>query len=489
MCGVVGVFNTSDPYSQIIAMLDGIPHRGENGAGIALAGLKKDFFWERSEYAVPELVRNTVSRDFSDYFAGIGHLRYGTTGDRRSSNEAQPLRAELPCGEIYLANNGDSPFANEDRDSLVSKGQILWTSSDTEIILQNMAVFGGSNLIEALKHGLRSYRGTYAVIFLVRDIDGMVKLIAARDKYGNRPLKLGKLDKGYAVASEDIAFDKIGAECIRDIAPGEMLIISEDGLQVERIYENSFGPLYQCVYELVYFSSPTSEIFGVEVDRFREVLGSRLASQHGHLVRPEDIVTFIPDSAKFYGEGFCDALDHKLDTLILRTHATRSFIQDKQTVREDSIRRKLDFMKHKIKEILRRNPFARFWFIDDSIVRGSVSRKIIRAFKRIANKILRGMGYTHDPWIGWLSAAPALVGPCHKGIDMPGQEGKLIAPEFLTKEQFVVDAEAMAKELNCNYVGYSRLFDLYETVELLGKRTDDHCFGCFENRDPIWGKW
>src|SRR3989338_258393 len=489
MCGVAAVFNVADPCRKIIDMLNGLPHRGENGAGIVLGGGPQDFLWERSELTVTNLEDILDGKDSRGYSCGVGHIRYGTAGDRRSIDNAHPLMAKMSCGQVYLAQNGDSPFMDEDRQALAEKGQVLWTSSDSEIILQNMSISGTDDLIKSVKHGLCAYRGTYAIAMLVKDNQGVIKLIAARDRYGNRPLKFAKVGSGYAVASEDVAFEKIGAEYIRDIAPGEILIISNEGLQTELIYgEDVFGPLYQCVYELVYFSDPTSKIFGVQVSGFREILGSLLAKQYGHLISPHDVVTYIPDSAKFYGEGFCNTLNRRLDTIILRTHATRSFIQEKQVIREDALRRKLNFMKHGIEEILTRNPFTRFWFVDDSIVRGNVSRKIISAFKKIAGKILKSMGYTHDVWVGWISAAPALLGPCQKGIDMPGKEGKLVAPQFLNSG-FDVDTESMAKYLDCNFVGYSRLTDLYDAVRFLGKRTEDYCFGCFENRDPIWNKW
>ena len=489
MCGVVAVFNVSDPGRKILNMLNGLPHRGENGAGIVLGRESGDFIWERSELSVGALEVVLEGKNVSGFSYGVGHIRYGTAGDRRIIDNTHPLKANILCGEVYLAHNGDSPFAEEDSLALKNKGQIFWTSTDSEIILQNMSLSDSDDLIESLKCGLYNYRGTYAIAMLAKDKSGSIKLLVARDKYGNRPLKLAKIGNGYAVASEDVAFEKIGADYIRDIAPGEMLIISKDGLQTELTYgEGVFGPLRQCVYELVYFSDPTSEIFGIPVSGFRELLGSLLAKRYGSSVHDHDVVSYIPDSAKYYGEGFCNTLNKKLETLILRTHATRSFIQDGQFIREDTIRRKLNFDRHKIKQILKRNPFTRFWFVDDSIVRGNVSRKIISAFKNNSNSILKSMGYDHAVWVGWLSAAPALLGPCQKGIDMPGKEGQLFAPQFLAS-QYEVDTEAMAKNLDCNFVGYSHLSDIYDAVRFSGKRVDDYCFGCFENRDPVWNKW
>lgn len=477
MCGVVGAFNIPNPYETNILMADSLPHRGENGAGIGLGGDSVELFWERSEFNVPDLIRKIKNKDFTNFHSGIGHVRYGTAGDRRSREDAQPLYAQMMWGSILLAHNGDSPFMVEDRQALIDKGLIFTTSSDSEIMLHHMALAGTSDTVESIKHGLRSYRGTYALGMLVKDRDG-VKLIAARDPSGNRPLSLGRLNEGYLISSEDSAFETVEGSYERDIAPGELLVISKDGLVSENIFPSGHDtPLKQCVYENIYFSLPTSKVFGIGVGEFRTILGRYLAKRYGHLIKPGDIITYVPDSANFFASGFSDFLNRRLTTLIIRRHTTRSFIQESQMIRDDALRRKFSFHRHKIRKILNKNPETRVWLIDDSIVRGNTSKKIIRA--------LRGLGFQ---WVGILSSAPVITGPCHKGIDMPGKEGTLISVGRM-KNELLPDNEKIAEAVEANFVGYLPVQDLYDTVRSFGKKLDDFCFGCFENRDPIWGKW
>ncbi|MDP3696947.1 MAG: hypothetical protein Q8R55_02835, partial [Candidatus Taylorbacteria bacterium] len=175
--------------------------------------------------------------------------------------------------------------------------------------------------------------------------------------------------------------------------------------------------------------------------------------------------------------GFCRAMGRDLKTVLIRRHSTRSFIQENQKVIEDTLRRKFSFRRHKIERILKRNPDTRIWVIDDSIVRGNTSKKIIRA--------LRGFGVK---WIGWLSGAPAIIGPCHKGIDMPGKEGKLITVGRM-KSELLPDDEKIAQAIEADFVGYLPLQDLRDTVKVFGKNINDFCYGCLDNHDPIWGKW
>lgn len=492
MCGIVGVYNVDNASDVLIKMAQGIHHRGDGGVGMGLADGAKDFYIKRSMYNVEELVRELVEEDLSAYSSGVFHLRYGTSGLRRDINNVQPLGAKLPSTELCFGHNGDSQFFAQDKQELINQGRIFWTSSDSELILHYIyeGFAQGLDSIVAVREGLKKYRGTYAVVILIKDQSG-VKLIAARDRYGNRPLKLGKLESGYVLASEDVAFEKVGAEFERDILNGELLVISSSGMHSERIYDQSeLNQMFQCVYELIYFGGPTSEIFGIPVADFREELGRRSAKRFGHLIFPNDVVTYIPNSGKFYARGFCKSLrwDRDLEEIIQRDNSVRTFIQESQKIRDDTIRRKFSFMRHRIKRILMRNPFVRWVFIDDSVVRGSVARKIIRAFRGIAGKILNGLGYDHNPFIIWISAAPAILGPCHKGIDIPGEDGKLIAANHLASP-LIPDTGAIAKEIGADALYYLPLQDLYDTIRHFRKDYKNFCFGCLKNEDPIWREW
>ncbi len=492
MCGVVGAYNVSNASDIIIKMMQGLHNRGDGGVGIALAKHDQDFYVKRSIYNVAELVREVIDDDLSGYSSAIGHLRYGTTGLRRDIKNVQPLGAKInsPPIELYFGHNGESQFFSQDKQELINQGRIFWTSSDSELILHYIYedLAKGDDPIAAIKKGLKRYRGTYSVVILVKDSSG-VKMVAARDKNGNRPLKIGRLESGYILASEDVAFEKVGADFERDILNGELVVFSESGIHSEIIYEESeLKHLCQCVYEVVYFSNSTSEMFGIPVADFREELGRLSAKRFGHLLKRNDVITYIPNSGKFYARGFCNALDRYLEEIIERDDSIRTFIQESQEIREDTIRRKFSFMRHRIKRILRHNPFVRWVFIDDSIVRGTVARKIIRAFKRIARTILSQLGYNHDPIVIWISAAPALLGPCHKGIDMPGEGAELIAAKYLTSP-LIPDTKKIAKEVEANEVYYSPLADLYCALRRFGMNRENYCFGCFKNEDPIFGMW
>lgn len=483
MCGVVGVINVPDAYSVVMAMSNALQYRGENGAGLVLARFNGETFYERTEFTVPDLEVKIKSSKFQPqdhrFYCGLGHTRYGTFGDPRSFSNAHPLGFEMPWGWLYLVHNGDSPYADEDRQSLKDQGIALSTNSDSEIILHQMGLARTEDLLTALRKGLQAYRGTYALCMLTY-YKGEIILVAIRDPSGNRPLSLGRLGGGYVVASENSAFEVVDASYERDIRPGEILIISPGSISSHLVLdENKTKPLFQCIYEDVYFSIPSSIVFGIPVHEFRKELGRRLAKHFGHLIKPGDIITNIPDSSNSFAEGFCQTLHREPTTILIRRHSVgRSFTKESQVVIDDTLRIKFSFFRSVIKNILNQNPNARFWIIEDSIVRGNTIRKIIR--------VLRSFGVK---FIGVLSGAPPLLGDCGKGINMRGmKDNKLIAAKYVISG-LSVDSKSIAAETEANFIGYQPLADLYDTVRYFGKDPGDFCYGCFENREPIWGKW
>lgn len=483
MCGIAGAMNVSNPCLTVGTMVnDCLNNRGQNGAGMALGGGKNDFFLEHSEWDTVDLLRKVskhgLFEDVRDYYCGIVHTRYGTSGERRSLNNTQPLKAEMSWGKIAIGHNGDSPYAQEDRQALIDQGRAFTTSSDTELMLHYMALSGANDPIASIKAGLNRYRGTYALAMLahIRD-QNETKLIVARDPMGNRPLSLGKLDSGYVVASENSAFERIGAFFERDILPNELLVISKDGLNSQLIdADRKPSSLCMCEYELGYFSRPHSKVFGIPVYAFREKLGYCLGKRYGHLINPGDILSYIPESANFYAKGFSKAIDRDLTTLLVRLHSDRSFIQESPEVIEDTLRRKFGFLRDKAAVILKRNPDRRLWLIDDSMVRGNTARRITRVFRELGFK-----------WIGWLFGEPPLLGPCGKGIDMLSLGGSLIAPKHL-KSGILPDCVGIASETEADFVAYLPLQDLHDTTALfarsVGFSKNDFCFGCFEKRGP-----
>ena len=482
MCAVVGVINVPNAYNVIMPMLHALQYRGENGSGLVLASYNGRLLHERTENMVPDLVTKIINSGFNpnahQYYCGIGHNRYGTSGDKRSIDNTQPFKFEMPWGWLFLSHNGDSPFAVEDRKALMERGVALFTTSDSEIILQQMGLTQTDDPLTALRNGLKAYRGTYALCMLTM-YKGEILLIAARDPSGNRPLALGRLGGGYVVASEDSAFEVVNAVYERDIEPGELVVISQYSIDTYRIDEGAQrGPLFQCIYEQGYFSLPTSEVFGIPVVEFRKELGRRLAEHYGGLIGPDDVITYVPDSSNAFAEGLCEALDRKLTTILLRRHSSgRSFTKESQVVIEETLSVKFSFHSSVVKKILEEDPDTRFWIIEDSIVRGNTVRKIIR--------VLRGLGVK---FVGVLSGMPSLLGDCGKGINMKGMGGKLIAAKHLTSG-LSVDSRSISADVEANFIGYQPLADLYATVEHFGKDPGDFCYGCFENREPIWGKW
>jgi len=466
---------------------DRLNNRGQNGAGLVLGRDKDKFLLERSEWDGTDLFRKLAKQGMLNesglFNCALGHTRYGTSGERRSFQDTQPFIAEMPWGRIAICHNGDSQYAEEDRAKLISNGSVFFTSSDTELFLHYMARSGSDDAIESIKRGLKTYRGTYALLMLAQDKNG-VRLIAARDPRGNRPLSLGKLNGGFILASENSTFERIrGAIYERDISPNELLIISRDGMQSELIDVDIKVPsLCQCIYELGYFSRPNSRVFRIPVYRFREELGRRLAKRYGNLVRPGELLSYIPESAKFYAQSFARAIGFDLTELIIRTKVERSFIQENQEVVNDTLRSKFGFMNDRISEILKHEPDIKLHLIDDSQVHGNTTRRITRVFREFGFKS-----------INWYYAEPPLLGPCHKGIDMIGPGRELIAPKYLKIGNKMPDCQALAIAIEADSVNYLPLQDLYETASFLGQEngfsTEDYCFGCFDNRDPIWLAW
>ncbi len=474
MCGIVGVFNVGKPFSVTSDMMTALQYRGEQGAGIALAKKDGNFFYERTLGLNLELsgkIENLHLNE-SDYFAGIGHLRYGTSGSRRSLENAQPLHCKTSWGEIYIGHNGDTPYFNEMKASLSEQGRVFLTDSDTEFILHHIGLSKEADPITAIKHGLRSYKGTYAIVMLVETAQG-VKLIAARDPSGNRPLTLGKLDGGYIVASENSAFETVNGEFIREIRPNELLVISGAGIEKHHIepmlvIDTARVKFHQCIFENIYFSFPSSNVFGIPVDLFREELGQKAARRYGHLIGGDDIVTNPPDSSNFFIDGFCKELKRQPEKVFLRRHSIkiRSFTQESEETRDAAIRRKFSIRGHLVTG-------KRVWLLDDSVVRGKTSKKLVRS--------LRNNGAV---WVGVLSSCPPIIGPCHKGIDMTDD---LIAAKHMKDGQ--VDIEGIRKEIEADFVGYLTFEDVFEVISSFRLNPENFCFGCFQNREPIWHKW
>ena len=468
MCGVVGVFGVENAYDVTLDMMETLQPRGHQSSGIVLVG-ENSVLYERELGNVSDLLyklRGVPTPENTR--VGLGHVRYGTAGSRDSLENAQPFYAMKSDWEIYCGHNGDTPYHKEIRQSLMEQGSTFTTTSDTECILKYVGMSRAQDPITAIKEGLCAYRGTYAIAMLIRVHDEWM-LVAARDHYDNRPLFLGKIGEGWLIASEDVAFETVDGITIREIHPGELLVISKNGLASHTIplRRDEIPKPYRCVFELaIYFSFPNSHPFGLEAGLAREELGRIMARKMGHLIREEDVLTGVPDSANAFLDGFSEELMKFPKRAVIRKHSYRSFTQANRVRRERTVRKKFSFSPRKVRG-------KRVWVLDDSLVRGHTARKVVRALRK------------HGAiWVGVISSAPPIIGPCRKGIDF--DEG-LVATAHLT--QGVPDIEKIREEIEADCLIYAELEDLRTALRACNSDPRAYCYGCFEGRDPVFNAW
>lgn len=477
MCGVAGIFGVEKPLKTLCDMMQALQYRGEQGAGVRLLRSDGSAYYERELGPLTELSRKIRFQPPTDsnFVAGIGHLRYGTSGTRRSVANTGPLYGEMSWGSLGFAHNGDTPNYDFLKKDLFGQGYFFTSDTDSEFILQYIASARGSFSIDAIRRGLSQYKGTFALAMLVRDSDG-IKLIAARDHSGNRPLALGKLGKGYIVASENSAFEAVGGEFAREIEAGELLVISEKGL-AEHYLINAYPQIsrrQQCVFENIYFSLPTSTVFGIRVFELQEGLGKKAAIKHGHLIEYGDVITNAPDSSNAFFDGFCEELSRGGKRVFVRRHnpAIRSFTQEDREKRDDTVRKKISVNIRKVEG-------QRVWLLDDSIVRGVTSRKLVRALRH------DGKGAT---WVGLIISCEPIIGPCGKGMDFSAED--LIARKHLIgSKQIDVDIDAVRAYVEADALYYNTRADVISVIREFGGNPDNFCFGCFDNKEPVWGAW
>lgn len=469
MCCVVGVYGVEESPRVLMNMMKALHYRGEQSCGMTLFNANGRISHNTSLGPVQNLLCKIDNSVFSqEWVGGIGHGRYGTTGDRSALKNAQPLGILTQSGEaVYIAHNGDTPNFDAMKRELVINGALFQSDSDTEIILKNIERAREENVVQAILRGIKSYAGTYALTILARDQDG-IKLIAARDPFGNRPLAIGTLGNGYVIASENSAFESVGAQFLRELLPGEMAVISSAGIKSCLIDPEAKG-IYQCIFELIYFSFPSSKIFGVPVWKFREELGKKSAELYGHYIKDGDVVDGVPDSANYFADGFCNALRSNRDRVFIRRHsyeANRSFTQPNFEMRNGVVREKFSIVKEKVDG-------RRVWILDDSIVRGITSKRLIRA--------LRANGAR---FVGVLIGSPPLIGPCRKGIDL---DDLIAAPH--TSSEGLTDVAAIRETIEADFLRYLSLEDLRNVITRMGMDPRKYCYGCFQNREPIWNVW
>ncbi|HEX6123967.1 MAG TPA: amidophosphoribosyltransferase [Pyrinomonadaceae bacterium] len=396
-CGIFGIFGHPEASTLTQLGLFALQHRGQEACGIVSSD-GVDLHQFRSQGLVADVLSEDVLRNLKGSSA-IGHTRYSTTG-RNTIKEVQPFSVTCQHGDIAVCHNGNLPFAAARRRELEKEGAIFSSTSDTETILHSIARTPASSVVDAIEKVLKETEGAYSLLFLTPDA-----LVAVRDARGFRPLVLGKLNDAWCVASETCAFDLIDAEYVREVEPGEMLVITESGIESKKPFASK--PAAVCTFEHVYFSRPDSTIFGRSVNESRHKMGKQLALEHPV---DADIVVPVPDSGVAAAIGYSSQSGIAFRQAIIRNHYVgRTFIEPSQSIRSFGVRLKLNPIKDLING-------RRVILVDDSIVRGTTSKKIVQ--------MVRDAGATE---VHMRVSCPPTTHSCYYGVDTPRQEDLIAA--------------------------------------------------------------
>lgn len=444
-CGVFGVIGVDGPAAPMVALgLHALQHRGQEAAGITTYH-EGQFHSDRQLGLVADHFHGEQVLEALPGTAAIGHTRYSTSGGGHKRN-VQPLYADVDRGGVAIAHNGQLTNAVTLRQELISKGSIFHTTSDSEVLIQLTALSRGLTMSDKLIDAGRTVEGSFALTVLTRDA-----LIGMRDPVGIRPLVLGKLGNGYVLSSESCAFDLIGAEFVRDVEPGEVVICGRDGSLTSRRLsaERSARP---CIFELIYFARPDSIVDGESIYRIRQRLGKTLAGE-AHV--DADLVSPIPDSGVPSAIGYSKESGVEYDMALVRSHyAGRTFIQPNQAVRETGVARKHSANAGVVKG-------KRVVLVDDSLVRGTTSRKIITMIREAGAKEVH-----------LRIACPPIKFPDFYGINTPSQD-ELMASSHTVEE--------MREAIGADSLAFLSLEGLYQALgkgprEASAPAFTDHCF-------------
>jgi amidophosphoribosyltransferase len=443
-CGVFGIWPMPEASRQAYLGLYALQHRGQEAAGICTRAegrlhLHKD----------KGLVADIFDQDTLDLLPGdaaIGHTRYSTTGGNVAS-AAHPFLVEGRFGQLALCHNGNLTNTEALRQKLIRRGQVFSSPSDSEVILALINHASAQNLEEALVEALKQVEGAYSILMLTED-----KFIAVRDPRGFRPLAMGRLGEATVFASETVPFDLLGAEYIREVTPGEVLIMDAQGMRA--LFPHPPVRPKPCVFEHVYFSRPDSLVYGLSVMATRREMGRLLARR---CPVQADLVVPVPDSGVSAALGFAEASGLPFDFGLIRNHYVgRTFIEPKQSIRSFGVKVKLN----PVRELLRGK---RVVLVDDSLVRGTTSRKIVQ--------MVRGAGAAE---VHMRISSPPTTHSCFYGIDTPSREHLLAASR---------DVEQIREFIDADSVGYLALEDLHAAM---GDRDGQgFCYACFTGEYPV----
>ena len=444
-CGVFGIYSpeTRDVAHTVYYGLYALQHRGQESGGIAVAYANKIEYYKNMGL-IPEIFAGENINRLPEGDIAIGHVRYSTTGASLLLN-AQPIVFTGKCGKMAVAHNGNLINSKELRDKLVQENAVFQTTIDTEVIASLINKFSDGDIVKGVLKACECFKGSFSLVVMTCD-----KLIAVRDSYAIRPLVLGKNLDEYIVASETCALDAVGANYVRDLEAGEVLVIDSTGLKSYTI-PNKTDKTASCIFEYVYFARPDSTIDGCSVYDARKESGKLLAKYYPV---DADMVSGVPDSAVVAARGYSEVTGIPyIEALAKNRYVGRTFIQPDQVMRESSVRVKMNALRANING-------KRLILIDDSIVRGTTSRKIV--------KMLRDAGAKE---VHLRISSPIIKHPCHLGID------------FQSYSQ-LIGANRTEQEI-CDYIGADSL--KYLTIEQLCstiKCDKQFCLGCFSGKYP-----
>jgi amidophosphoribosyltransferase len=443
-CGVFGIFSTDNIDAATLTYygLYALQHRGQESAGIA-ASNGKEVKCYKNMGLVSEAFNEKSLAELQGSSA-IGHVRYSTTGSSNVNN-AQPLVSKFKLGTIAMAHNGNLVNADVIRELLEDSGYVFQTSSDTEVIISMIARGAKKGIERALFNAIQAIKGSFAIVMLTED-----KLIGVRDTNGIRPLCIGKMDNSYILSSESCALDTLGAEFVRDVEPGEIVIIDKEGLRSINYTEKT--KCETCAFEYIYFARPDSIIDGIDVYESRIAAGRKLFEESPC---EADIVIGVPDSGIPAAVGFSKASGIPYDTgFIKNRYIGRTFITPNQEMREKAVTVKLNVMKSSVAG-------KRVVLIDDSIVRGTTSKKLVELLRRAGAKEVH-----------FRISSPVVKHPCYFGINTSNRD-ELIGANYTV--------EQIRDEIGADSLGYISIDGL---LSCFGEKKG-FCLGCFSGVYPV----
>ncbi|WGI17187.1 amidophosphoribosyltransferase [Methanonatronarchaeum sp. AMET-Sl] len=443
-CGVVGITSTENLPLKIYYALYALQHRGQESAGIATYNDRMKL--RRGMGLVPEVFTEEDLNSLEGN-KGIGHVRYSTSGESKIES-SQPLMVTHQKGRLALAHNGHITNSREIRQELEEDGHVFSTGNDTEIMahLISKYLIKTDDIVTALERSKEKLKGSYAITILIKD-----KIIGLRDPHGIKPLCYGKHKNGYIIASESAALDTIEAELIGDVEPGEIIVLENQDL---KSYKTKQKQKAHCFFEHVYFARPDSIMDGKSNYKCRLQIGKKLGEKYP--VPDADLVSPVPDSGITFAIGYSETSGLKYaESLMKNRYVGRTFIMPNQGMREDAVRLKLNAVKPNVKD-------KEIVLVDDSVVRGTTSKRIIKLLKKAgAKKVHLRVG------------APKIISTCHLGIDMANKD-QLIAHNSTT--------EQIKQKIGADSLKYIKINEMLDAMNL---NQNELCLGCLNEKYPI----